>query len=548
MDDVAKPGAGMVFSFREDLRTVIARITPQTNALPVDADWVRGVLATSGWGEFRINESALTMLLSAFNNGTTADALPIAERVDASASVTISDDGMVAKLELTKAFGGRLVTVDEILQHLADIGIAEGIDQAAITEAVNTCATGTACSCVICRGRVAEHGADGYLERLLPEVRSRVPRIQESGQIDYRDLGDILVVKPGDELMRRHPPGCGVPGRTLLGAVLPANAGKGLMFATDLTGVEISATDPDLLLAAIPGQPVEVRDGMLVEPVFTVPAVTMASGNIQFDGSVVIHGDIAKGMSVKATGDIEVAGIVEMAGLEAGGNITVKSGVIGALGKKEAAALIIKCGKTFQAGYTQNVRIEAGDCIAVNDTAIQCELVALNHIVVGSKGRGQIVGGHHQASLSVRAKIIGSSQRQKTLFDIGVNPAMHKHLLELAKQRDGHETQLLELSKLMDFAAKNPGKIPPDKREKAALMARSVAQQIAQLREAQEALNQKISLSMAARVVALERIYEGVEIHLGAKMFRVPSEFTCVEIGLDERGHLALLAVATNNL
>ena len=87
----------------------------------------------------------------------------------------------------------------------------------------------------------------------------------------------------------------------------------------------------------------------------------MASGNIQFDGSVVIQGDVAKGMSVKATGDIEVAGIVEMASLEAGGNITVKSGVIGALGKKDVAPQVIKCGQTFQAGYTQNVRIDAGD-------------------------------------------------------------------------------------------------------------------------------------------------------------------------------------------
>ena len=545
MEDAAKLGAGIVFNFHEDLRTVIASVTPQANAHPVAAEWVREVLAASGWGDFRINESAMTMLLSAFNNGTPVDALPIAERIDASASVSISDDGMIANLELTKSFGGKLISVDEILRHLADIGIAEGIDHAAIAEAVTT---GDSCNCIIGHGRPAQDGADGFLERLIPEVRSRVPRVQESGQIDYRDLGDILVVRPGDELMRRHPPGPGIPGKTLLGAVLPANAGKGLMFAPNLTGVEISADDPDLLLAAIPRQPIEVRDGMIVEPVFTVPAVTMASGNIQFDGSVVITGDIAKGMSVKATGDIEVAGIVEMASLEAGGNITVKSGVIGALGKKEAATQAIKCGKSFQAGYTQNVRIEAGDCVAVNDTAIQCELVALNHIIVGSKGRGQIVGGHHQASLSVRAKVIGSSQRQKTLFDIGVNPAMHKHLLELAKQRDGHETQLLELSKLMDFAAKNPGKIPPDKREKAALMARSVAQQIAKLREEQEALNQKITLSMAARVVALDRIYEGVEVHLGSKMFRVPSEFTAVEIGLDERGNLGLLTVEKNKL
>jgi uncharacterized protein (DUF342 family) len=310
-----------------------------------------------------------------------------------------------------------------------------------------------------------------------------------------------------------------------------------------LNGAEISADDPDLLAAAINGQPVEIPGGMMVEPVFTVPAVSMASGNINFDGTVSVKGDVAKGMSVNATGDIEVDGVVEMASLEAGGDIVIKGGVIGALGKKDAASHSIRCGHHFVAGYTQNVRIESGDTIEIRDTAIQCELIAVNCIVVGSKGRGSIVGGHHQATLSVRAKQIGSPQRVKTHIEIGVNPAMHKHLLELAKRRDGSETQLLELSKLLDFASKNPGRIPPDKRVKAIQMAKGLAQDIATLRSEQEVLNHKIALSMGARVIALEHIFEGVEVQLGNKRFRVPSEFGAVAVGLNERGDLGLLVV-----
>jgi hypothetical protein len=56
-------------------------------------------------------------------------------------------------------------------------------------------------------------------------------------------------------------------------------------------------------------------------------------------------------------------------------------------------------------------------------------------------------------------------------------------------------------------------------------------------------LNHKIALSMGARVVALEHIFEGVEVQLGNKRYRVPSEFGAVAVGLSERGDLGLLVV-----
>jgi uncharacterized protein (DUF342 family) len=539
-NEIDNCGVGLVLEYDAVARAVIASFSPTAISAPIDEVWLMQALAAQGWADLRVLQSPVNILLSAYNQGTAVAALRVAEVVDAQFTISLSADAMQALFELQVPKGGNPLTKEAVLLHLAGMGISEGIDLVAIDEAL---AAGTATGVAIAHGTLPQHGADGYLERLLPNARSRTPRVDDSGQVDYRDLGDILVVKPGDPLMRRHPPIDGISGRNLLGAQIPARSGKVAVFASVLNGAEISADDPDLLAAAINGQPVEIPGGMMVEPVFTVPAVSMASGNINFDGTVSVKGDVAKGMSVKATGDIEVDGVVEMASLEAGGDIVIKGGVIGALGKKDAASHSIRCGHHFVAGYTQNVRIESGDTIEIRDTAIQCELIAVNCIVVGSKGRGSIVGGHHQATLSVRAKQIGSPQRAKTHIEIGVNPAMHKHLLELAKRRDGSETQLLELSKLLDFASKNPGRIPPDKRVKAIQMAKGLAQDIATLRSEQEVLNHKIALSMGARVIALEHIFEGVEVQLGNKRFRVPSEFGAVAVGLNERGDLGLLVV-----
>src|SRR5690606_5702443 len=114
---------------------------------------------------------------------------------------------------------------------------------------------------------------------------------------------------PGDALMIRHHATEGTAGTTLCGDPVPASAGEDVSYASNLTGVAFAPDNPDMLVAAIVGQPVQVAGGMIVEPVYSVDAVSMASGNIHFDGSVKIRGDVSAGMRVQAAGDIEIGGV-----------------------------------------------------------------------------------------------------------------------------------------------------------------------------------------------------------------------------------------------
>jgi uncharacterized protein (DUF342 family) len=380
------------------------------------------------------------------------------------------------------------------------------------------------------------HGSDGRFESLLPEVRSRVPRVDESGHTDYRDMGEILVVHPGDKLMLRHPATTGRDGVTLRGEPIPPKPGKDMMYSANLAGTTFAPENPDLLLAAISGQPVVVKGGMIVEPLYKVDEVGTASGNIDFDGSVVVHGEVGAGMTVRATGDIEVGGVVESATLEAGGSIVIKGGAIGSLGRKSGAEHRIKCGGCFTAAFAQQAAIEAGDSIFIDDVAMQCELTAHNHIRVGNQKRGHIIGGKAQATLSITAKVIGSPNRVATRLEIGVNPSMHKQLLEMAKDRDGKENQLLEISKLLDFAHKNPGKVRPEMIEKARTTAGALGEAIAAMREEQDVLTKKIELSLQSRVIAEQAIYEGAEVLMGNQRHRVVGEQGACAIGLTEHG------------
>lgn len=464
-----------------------------------------------------------------------------ADAGDACCTLSISPDGLEVLMNLDAAKGGgAAVERGTVLQKLAEMGVCCDILE---TELAAILAAGCGRGVVVARGRPPVHGRDGWLEPLLPEVRSRVPREDETGHIDYRDLGDIFTVSPGDRLMQRHSPTEGVYGKTVLGVALPAQPGKPAQFAANLTGAAVAADNPDLLVAAVAGQPVVVRDGVIVEQLYKVKEVNAATGNINFDGSVVIEGDVLSSLKVVASGDIEIGGIAEMCTLEAGGNIKIKGGAIGVLGNKSnPQSQQIRCGGNFSAAFAQQARIEAGDSIFIDDMAMQCDLVATNHIVVGHKKRGHIIGGHLQATLSITGKIVGSPNRSRTQLGVGVNPGLHKLLQEKNKAREAMESQLLEVSKLLAFAKKNPGKLRPEMIEKAQATYSSLWDAIAAMRSEAGSIEKKIELTQQARIRVLQAVYDGVEVSVGNQRYRVVGEHGACAIWLGT-GQLGIYAL-----
>jgi uncharacterized protein (DUF342 family) len=275
-----------------------------------------------------------------------------------------------------------------------------------------------------------------------------------------------------------------------------------------------------------------VERGALVEPVITLSAVNMASGNVEFEGSVHIKGDVAAGMSVKAGGDIEIGGMVENASLEAGGNILIKGGVLGTMDQDSGQAHGIRCAHDFQAAYTQKIRIEAGDNIAIADMSMQCELVAGQHIKLGHGHKGHLIGGRAQAMLSITAKVLGSPNRIRTLCQIGVDPELAKMAKVLATERSGYENRLLEFSKLLAFSAKNPGRLRPEQIEKVRESTTMLSAEIARVRGEENALAEQIALAQDACVVAEEALYEGVEVHFGHLRYQVARDSGAAQIVL----------------
>ncbi|MHB1374764.1 MAG: DUF342 domain-containing protein [Thauera sp.] len=525
MEDDLPNGPDLRLLFDESSRTLSASLAPDPRFPRVDALWLRKRLAAAGYEDLQIRPEPIKQLIARYNAGEAVAPIEIAHCVDASLQITISLDGLSARLTLIPAKGGAAATKAEVLAQIQAKGIVEGM---LVDEVIRAVAAGKADDLLIARGREPEPGEDGRLECLLPEMRERAPSIRPCGRTDYRDLGEIQVVRTGDPLMRRHPPTRGTDGLSVLGRIILPRPGRDVRFAAGLRGVAPSADDPDLLVAATDGQPLQVRGGIMVEPVYTVDAANMATGNINFDGTVRVRNDVQAGMTIRATGDIEIGGTVEPATLEAGGNIVVRGGVMGGLGGKTAgkdySAHAVRCDGSFSATYAQQARIVAGDSIFIDDLAMQCQLEAKNHVRIGNYRRGHIIGGLTRACLSIHARVIGAPNRIRTEIEIGNDPALAQAVQQKAEERDARENKLLEIGKLLTVADRNPGKFAPDIVTRAEEAAAAMSAEIEILRGEEEDLRYRLELTQQARLDAENAVFEGCVVSMGEQSLRIPQD------------------------
>src|SRR5208337_4362272 len=89
--------------------------------------------------------------------------------------------------------------------------------------------------------------------------------------------------------------------------------------------------------------------------------VDLTTGNINFNGTVHITGSVRPGFKVQADSDVIIERDVEDAHIIAGGNITIKNGVVG------NESVHITARGDITARFIQNARIEAGKSITVED-------------------------------------------------------------------------------------------------------------------------------------------------------------------------------------
>ncbi|MGZ8068460.1 DUF342 domain-containing protein [Aeromonas salmonicida] len=532
-----------------DMEYACLRIVPGLTK-PVSESDIQALLLASNCRRYQpLTEGikqAISLLNTLLSNPATSlpgNPVPIAQRHDARVTLVIEKDRMSAIAQITADWGGKYLTTEQLEQAIQTSEVSQGVQTSLITAAIlaaKEAAPGTVLKLPVALGKAVVNGKDSRLERLVETPAERIlkPQERDDGRVDMRDLGTIVTVKAGAQLMRRHPATQGEPGFTVTGQDLPAKNGKDSpMSAGD--GTYLSPDDPNLLIASRAGLPCQEKTGMKVDEVLSVKQVDARHGHITFEGGLIVNADVQPGMKVKVSGDIVIGGFIEGGEIEAGGSITVRHGIIGRRNEQGEYLCHLNAQGEIHASYAQYAKLEAGGDIQIQSQLNHCYSRSGQDLKVGDSGmrKGHLIGGISIANRLIMAPILGASAANHTKLQILGGYFTHKEQ-ELALRQRKQECRD-QLDKLQDLLLKLL-QLPTDKRnpetlQKIKLIRTKHLEESKLLDEQLEAAQEELQKLMAEMdIIATQRVFPGVEVEMAHYHCRVDIEHGPIHFAIRE--------------
>jgi uncharacterized protein (DUF342 family) len=260
-------------------------------------------------------------------------------------------------------------------------------------------------------GEPAKPGMKTYLH-----LSYRDPPVLRDGQSDdVRERQNSRLARAG-QLIAEIRYDDGVPGRNVFGEDIHA-VGSALE-------ARIAAGESVQLDGA--GRFVALRDGLIesdgntlriVQTYVHKGSVNLASGNLAFDGAVVVQGDIEAGATVSVKGTLLVEGVIGHATVKVGRDLEVTGGVI------TSQDGIVVVGGSFQAQFVENSRLHVKGRLEVQKSILNSEVVCGGPLLVRDPARGVISGGAISCWNAMAVRHLGMAQGQTTICRIGTNYA-----------------------------------------------------------------------------------------------------------------------------
>ncbi len=452
-----------VYLETEDEITVYVVVNASPEQIDYSEEWLDDQLIEYGCSGLSLIKTAHQKIAELLA-GNKAGRVMLGYKIDATVDVEISADTLSASLSITAPQGGNLPSSKELVEALNSQKISlKLVDKKKIVDLIiksQIVEPGEAVEVVVANGRAVQHGKDSQFECLIDNATDRRPTERDDGSLDYYDLGEIPCVEVGCELMRRISPTPAKNGRSVTGQDLKAKIGKELKFSK-CKGAQVSPADPDRLVSTLKGQPVITHRGVKIENIYTVKNVDVHTGHIEYDGSVVVKGDVASGMKINVSGDVQVFGMVENACIDAGGNIDIKLGAVGRTDNSKADGKIqINCKGNLSAGYMENVFANVQGDVFIKSRISNCEVKAGFQVIVGNpqQDKSGIVGGTITAGSIIRAEVLGSSAGTLTSVAIACSDEMLENFDTIKQEITAQEELLGKMLSLAVSLAKKQSK------------------------------------------------------------------------------------------
>ncbi|GGF80671.1 DUF342 domain-containing protein [Alteromonas lipolytica] len=540
---------GVNFSFDENREHVTLTISPGEMSQELSAQDVHKALCEEGYDEVYLSESAIKSACDKANHlFKTRDSSQqvieqVGERRHTEVEFRISEDNMSAFAVLTAPHGGQLPSASQIMAMAKNSNIRRGIGRkriSALLDKVASAKPGTRVESLIAKGLPPRDGRPSKQVPLVPNALERVlrPQAKTDKKVDLRNLGEIVCVKAGAELMRREQPGRGRHGFDVRGNTLPSKVGDWVPFNLG-NGTAISDHDENLLVSTIAGMPKYQNMIMTVDDTFICQGVNVGTGHITYEGSVLVNGDVTENMIIKAKGDVTINGFAESAHIQAEGDIIITEG---AMGKQSEDHNEYTC--TIQAGgsvylqHGQGLDIIASANLNVARQLAHCRVMTGGQIIVGQPENPQgnlfacEISSHGPVIAGTVGAVSGSTLRID--FSAGFNQlqARKDSFDELLKQLRGNTERHKQKMDLINNRVVPKSMI--ERVDEAKEMLKNESNLLTWMEgKAAEMTEAKHHYQESARLVANKKLYSGVSVKLNNRNWRSEREYERAKVSYE---------------
>lgn len=425
--------------------------------------------------------------------------------------VEVSEDQLAATVVIGPDVDRALLTF-ELLRDLAQrsgVAITDAVQERLRQIESNPPQPGKAHRLALAQGRAARHGKDGRVEwaaRQSVEAQSHYER------------SAFVTVEAGQCIGRIVPPTRGVDGITVSGQVLTARHGRPADLKLDET---IQCEEDGRLIARTAGLLSASARRARIAKALAIPGnVDFSTGNVDFDGDVIINGGVRDCFSVKATGNIRVVGLIEAASIESEGELDAQGGFAG----RERGQCRI--GGDLRARYLDRVSGRIGGDLIVQREIINCRLTIFGSVTAP---HGAIIGGSLVVQGPIHVACLGSAAAVPTELILETVPRLQptadelQNLLEqFLQHRQRCDAQYQNLRKLC-----GTGRVPDAVQAQLDPFVRTLERLDGRIQRGQtvlSALQRRIDERKRLLVNVDRTIHAGTIFVVGGRAFRVTDD------------------------
>ena len=353
-------------------------------------------------------------------------------------------------------------------------------------------------------------GLDGHVEwnpDCDPTQRHFEPPEETlNGVVDHYARSTIVSISEGDLVCTVVPPVEGTPGRDVFGRDVPP---KGVHRVATVFDTGVIEKEGGRMVAAISGRVNCAGNRVWISPLLTIHRhIDFQVGNIDFDGDVLIRGNILDLFTVKCTKSLVVKGIVEGARIECGGDLAITGGIAG----KEKAVIV--AGGKVAARFIDNATVTAGGDVVVEKEMVNSTIVTRQSVTT----RGAITACKIEAAGGVEAGMVGSKSGVRTELAVGSSRETFRRLGRADRDIVALEEKIEQHRTYLEPLLKRHGTLPLIQKNTVTRLLKEVKiemDEVDRLRAEREELQATVRSHRSACIDVRRIIHDGTTVQIG---------------------------------